>query len=83
MSERERLAADARHLDWLADARLGPVHMKNAFRLSFSGNNRRAERPLGLWRHGLAVALSLVHRLRSVEPKFAGSRANAAEAPGR
>jgi hypothetical protein len=61
MTERERLANDARRLEWLADAVLGPT-----LRVPSSSRARRS-RLTAMCRHGLSAAVGLLHRARQVQ----------------
>lgn len=58
MTERERLAADVRRLEWLADATLGP-----AGRMRAPTPANEPALPLGIWRGGLTAALLLGQRI--------------------
>ena len=68
MIERERLAADVRRGEWLADARIGPARLISLPSQPRSGNGPHPSLPLGLWRHGLSSALVLGRRLRLMQP---------------
>ena len=81
MAERERLAADAQRLQWLAEARLGPI----AIGETPLGEGRTAGPPLSplrVRRLGLAVASLLGQRFRPRSFGFkAATRSPALSAP--
>jgi hypothetical protein len=71
ITERERLAADVRRLEWLAEARLGPTRVDHSSPRSRGDRPSRPSPALGLTRHGLALALQLMRRVRLLEPRIA------------
>jgi hypothetical protein len=85
ITERERLAADVRRLEWLAEARLRPPLVVHS---SHRSRGKKPSRPslspsLGLPRHGLALALLLMRRVRLLEPRMAGAGASTIKVSGR
>jgi hypothetical protein len=60
MTERERLAADVRRLDWLAEARFGPVQPAATVQLALTAS------PLSNGRRALTAMLLLGQRIRSL-----------------
>ena len=80
MSERERLAADLRRLDWLADAALGPARIGCALTASPMAEPSRAALPIGLWRRGLSSARVLGQRILLRRPAPAAALSNRASA---
>lgn len=68
MTERERLAADVRRLEWLADARLGPGRCSRPSRPAIPSGSRSTV-PLGVCRRGFALAHGLDRRIRTVRPR--------------
>lgn len=71
MTERERLAADTRRLEWLADARFGPPTF------AAPAKPNRAISLLALVRLGLAAALIFGRRVRALPGQESASPARA------
>lgn len=69
MTERERLAADVRRLEWLADARLGPRQIPSPPDRPAVLSGTRYSVPLGFCRRGFAMALDLSRRVPLIRPK--------------
>jgi hypothetical protein len=67
MTERERLAADMRQLEWLADAVVGPARVTWGLRRTTTAGTRPVL-PIGLLRRELASALVNGHRLLLIRP---------------
>ena len=68
MNERERIAADMQRLEWLAEARLGPLQPR-ARPVVPSGS--RYSLPLAFWGRGTAAALNLRRRVSKAWPRLA------------
>lgn len=68
ITERDRLAADIRRLDWLADATLGPTRIGCAISPAPAAGTPRFSLPIGLWRRGLTSARVLGQRIRLLQP---------------
>jgi hypothetical protein len=83
MTERERLAADARRLEWLADATLGPTRIGIAMHEPTKVSMPRPALPIGIWRRGLSSARILGQRVRLLQPPPAEALPRRASAPGR
>jgi len=83
MTERERLAADLRRLEWLADAQLGPTRVSWPLARGGATALSRPTLPVGLWRRGIASALVFGKRIRLVRPGLTGSLRATADAAGR
>ena len=75
MTERERLAADAGRLAWLADARLGQLRPR-AGPVVPSGS--RHSLPLAFWGRCTAAALNLRRRAGQAWPRLASPLSNRA-----
>ena len=82
MTERERLAADMRRLEWLAEAQLGPARVSWTPTRTVTAGSRPAL-PLGLWRRGIASALVLGQRVRMLRPGTGDQLQPAVEGSGR
>lgn len=83
MTERERLAADLRRLDWLADATLGPARIGRPLMAPPSPSTMRPLLPVGLWRGGLSSARVLGQRFRLLSPAPGAPPVPRAPAPAR
>jgi hypothetical protein len=83
MTERERLATDARRLEWLAEATLGPARIEYATAPPSTEPRRRLELPIGLWRRGLSSARVLGQRVRLIPPTASPSFARRGTVPAR
>lgn len=68
MNERERLAADVQRLEWLAEARLGPL-LPRARPIVPSGS--RYSLPLASWGRGIASAVKLSRRAGQTRQRLA------------
>jgi hypothetical protein len=79
MTERERLAADAQRLEWLADATLRPARISRPARPAVPSGSRSTV-PLGFCRHGCALAHGLGWRIRTIRPRSVWALPS--EAPG-
>jgi len=64
MFERERLAADAQRLEWLAEASIGSVRLTTSLHQNHAGAGQPTASALSLWRRGLASAVVLGRRIR-------------------
>lgn len=73
MFERERLAADAYRLEWLAEASIGSVRLTTSLHQNHTGAGQPAASALNLWRRGLASTVVLGQRLRLAPRGAAGS----------
>ena len=74
MTERERLAADMRRLEWLSDAVIGPTWMAHESGLPEVASGSRPVLPFGTWRRGLASALVFGKRVRLLQPRASASQ---------
>lgn len=68
MTERERLAADVRRLEWLADATLGPTLTAVRPTAPMTTSAHRSQLSVRLVRHGLAMARVMGRRMRLIQP---------------
>lgn len=78
MIERERLAADIRRLEWLADALLG---LPLALAWPAVPSKARHSVPLGLSRCAVAMALVLSQRVRLMLPRSVWAPGEGATGP--
>ena len=83
MTERERLAADARRLAWLADATLGPARIGGTAHVPSVAGTPRPVFPIGIWRRGLSSARVLGQRIRLRHPTPGGALPERLPAPSR
>ena len=72
MTERERLAADVRRLEWLAETRLGPTRIAPAPSRSRDDKSRFAPR-FGLLRQRIVLVILVVRQVRWLEPRIFSS----------
>lgn len=72
MTERDRLAADVRRIEWLADATLGPARIGRQPSAPATTSMARPSLPIGLWRRGLSSARVLGQRIRLLQPAPGG-----------
>lgn len=63
-TERERLEAEMRRLQWLAEAALPPVQRPSSARPRPIADDLAVVAPVGLWRRGLASVRLLGQRLQ-------------------
>ena len=83
MTERERLAADVRLCEWLADARLSPALTAVSPMGRVMEPSRRPRLPLRLMRSGLAMAQGVTRCIRLIAAEPARQAPDCTIAPGR
>ncbi len=82
MFERERLAADAQRLEWLAEASIGSARLTTPLHQDRAGSGQHAASAIDLWRRGLALSVVLGRRMRLVPRGSADLRPQRVEPTG-